>query len=46
MNGHISFADEIEVQDVNYDEEEQVVTAFIQIISTPMNWKGSYEHFY
>ena len=37
MNGHIGFAEEIEVQDVNYDEEEQVVTAFIQIVSEPMN---------
>lgn len=36
-NGHISFAEEIEVQDINYDEDEGVVTAFIQIVSEPMN---------
>ena len=37
MNGHLPFADLIEVQDVAYDDQEQVVTAFIQVISTPMN---------
>jgi hypothetical protein len=37
MNGHIPFADKLEVQDVNYDEDDQVITAFIQIVTEPMN---------
>jgi hypothetical protein len=36
-NGHIGFADFIEVQDVNYDEDDKIITAFITLVSEPMN---------
>jgi hypothetical protein len=36
-NGHIGFSELIEVQDINYDDSDKIVTAFITIISEPMN---------
>jgi hypothetical protein len=36
-NGHIGYSELIEVQDINYDDDDKIVTAFITIVSEPMN---------
>ncbi len=37
VNGHMAFSDVIQVQDINYDDDDKVLTAFIQIVSETMN---------
>lgn len=37
LKGHISFTDDIEIDDVVYDEISGVLTAFVKIIKQPVN---------